>query len=531
MIPKIVMSPGNRYGRSFKGLVNYIANDARDPETGQMSHGRVAHTLVRNLPSDKPSIAWKVMAATAMNREQLKAAAGVKKGGRGDKGEVIHLVLSWDRSERGSLTLNQISEAADETLKYLGLVEHQVYGVVHDEPEKPPHIHLAINRVHPETGKIANDWRSQRKLSKWALEYEKKRGEVLVPKREANWRAREQGLELPRQPSKNRADYEVEKVVGPSEELNRRLEQQRSDREQLTRRQAELRRRGEAYRATAWRLHRKRLAAVHEAAERRKAETKRRIERSFLREHQRIMEAQREEGTAFEQNEQTLAGRIRNRLAYTDWNRVEDSGSRLGFTRFFNAWSEPGFPRSQIEQQQQEEIDRLHETRRRLHDRRERRIDGRTRQECQQLRREQGERLRRFEELQRQNVERFASERGRLDKARRQLIMLGRKANRARNQLKVHDRPVNQSDLVFTDEPEKVTAEEGGQSSSERLPARRDNDSLSDFESDDRRKRIRRPRKPRANGSDRSQQEPNRDTGDEWNASRSTPGHSEERER
>ena len=45
-------------------------------------------------------------------------------------------------------------------------------------------MHVIANRVDPESGKAAGLNRSQLKLSKWAEEYERGRGEFRCPQRE-----------------------------------------------------------------------------------------------------------------------------------------------------------------------------------------------------------------------------------------------------------------------------------------------------------------------------------------------------------
>ncbi len=56
-----------------------------------------------------------------------------------------------------------------------------------------PHVHVIANRVDPESGKAAGLNRSQLKLSKWAEEYERGRGEFRCPQRERNNRQRSRG--------------------------------------------------------------------------------------------------------------------------------------------------------------------------------------------------------------------------------------------------------------------------------------------------------------------------------------------------
>ena len=56
-----------------------------------------------------------------------------------------------------------------------------------------PHVHVVLNRVNPDHGKMLDLWKYQTNLSKWALGYEQERGKVLCNERVNNWREREKG--------------------------------------------------------------------------------------------------------------------------------------------------------------------------------------------------------------------------------------------------------------------------------------------------------------------------------------------------
>ena len=80
-----------------------------------------------------------------------------------------------------------------ETLSVLGLVEHQAVDAAHtDEPHA--HAHVVVNATHPMTGLVAKLKDTKRKLSKFALNYERKEGKVYCPKREENHAKREAGM-------------------------------------------------------------------------------------------------------------------------------------------------------------------------------------------------------------------------------------------------------------------------------------------------------------------------------------------------
>ena len=70
-------------GTSFKGAGLYYLHDKK-ADTSE----RVAWTETRNLMTDNPAMGLRVMAATAMDKDRLKADAGIKATGRKSKGDV-----------------------------------------------------------------------------------------------------------------------------------------------------------------------------------------------------------------------------------------------------------------------------------------------------------------------------------------------------------------------------------------------------------------------------------------------------------
>ena len=144
-------------GRSFKGLSKYINHD-KQSETNERIGWRETH----NLGTDDPEMTWRIMAATAMNHRQLKKAAGIGLGGRKPGGAVMHVTLSWSDEEvqDRKLTPDEEKQAAYNVLQHLGAttkkrsqyaIEHQVEMVSHTDTGHS-HVHLMINRTHPEHG-------------------------------------------------------------------------------------------------------------------------------------------------------------------------------------------------------------------------------------------------------------------------------------------------------------------------------------------------------------------------------------------
>jgi hypothetical protein len=173
MVPKIAAR-----GASFKGAGQYYLHDK-----GADTNARVEFTLTQNLPTDDPELALKIMAHTAMRQQQLKVASGQVKTGRKLTKPVYTYSLSWSPDQEP--TKDQMIEAAQETIKRLGLEGHEILMVAHNDTAHP-HIHVIANRVHPETGLAATLSNDRLVLSRWAEEYERKHGKILCEQRVEN---------------------------------------------------------------------------------------------------------------------------------------------------------------------------------------------------------------------------------------------------------------------------------------------------------------------------------------------------------
>lgn len=179
MVPRVA-----KPGRSFKGAAAYYLHD-KQAQTAD----RVAFTETRNLPTDDPRRAVAHMIDTAAHAEQLKLAAGVSAGRKLQK-PVYSYSLAWHPDQ--APTMQDQLAAARETLGVLGLEDRQALIVGHNDTAHP-HVHVIVNRVCPETGKAASTSNDHRRLQAWALEYERRHGQVLCVNREGNAEARRAG--------------------------------------------------------------------------------------------------------------------------------------------------------------------------------------------------------------------------------------------------------------------------------------------------------------------------------------------------
>jgi len=117
----------------FQALARYLVRG----KSGTPDPKRVAWLFTQNLPTDDPLPAAKYMEATAQLSARTRKAA-------------YHLMIAWHENERP--TPEAMQDIARQTLRLAGLAEHQALVMGHgDKPH--PHLHILLNRVHPDTGR------------------------------------------------------------------------------------------------------------------------------------------------------------------------------------------------------------------------------------------------------------------------------------------------------------------------------------------------------------------------------------------
>jgi hypothetical protein len=130
----------------FAALAAYFINGRERPPNPE----RVAWVFAQNLPTDDPLLAAKMMAATAELSKRCRDAC-------------LHTVIAWHKDERP--TPEMMQEIARRTLAMAELDEHQAFVMEHGDRDHP-HLHIMLNRVHPETGKAYDLYRSHLKFDR-----------------------------------------------------------------------------------------------------------------------------------------------------------------------------------------------------------------------------------------------------------------------------------------------------------------------------------------------------------------------------
>jgi len=129
-------------GDGFRGVVNYLMlgkKDGPDPD-------RVAWVQFHNLLTENADLVPRIMRATANQSARCKKP-------------VYHLAIAWHEDENP--TDDMMREVGTQTLKDLALEEHQALFIAHKDTAHK-HLHIVINRVHPETAKAwsnSNDYK------------------------------------------------------------------------------------------------------------------------------------------------------------------------------------------------------------------------------------------------------------------------------------------------------------------------------------------------------------------------------------
>ncbi|HVH12567.1 MAG TPA: relaxase/mobilization nuclease domain-containing protein [Longimicrobium sp.] len=150
----------HRAGTDFMGLGVYL--DGNQPD-------RVDWVESRNLPTRDLECAARLMTATARDSERVRKP-------------VYHLSISFDPGD--PVDRETMRRVADRTLRDLGLQGHQAVLVAHRDRQHP-HVHIMVNRVHPERGTAwSNSW-DYRRIEASLRQQEVELGLRVVPGRHA----------------------------------------------------------------------------------------------------------------------------------------------------------------------------------------------------------------------------------------------------------------------------------------------------------------------------------------------------------
>jgi len=147
MVVKQVPSKGSG---SFGGLADYIMDKANDGEKAE-------YIEFTNCPFDN-------------SKDNLQFVKQTQDFSNANMDKSMHLVVSFPEGEKpDKKTIQKIEK---ELVRSIGMEDHQRLSVTHTNTNNY-HIHIAINRIHPETKKLIDPSFSKKKLQNKAAELEK----------------------------------------------------------------------------------------------------------------------------------------------------------------------------------------------------------------------------------------------------------------------------------------------------------------------------------------------------------------------
>lgn len=187
-------------GSDFGGLAQYLATGSK-----RNAPERVAWVEGRNLPTTDPKLVPAIMAATAAQSLRVQKP-------------VYHLSISWP--EEDGVDPTTMAGVAERTLRDIGLGDHQAVIVAHNDTAHP-HLHIMVNRVHPETGKAWSNSLDYRRIETSLREQEHELALREVPGRHTDL---DQGRQMRKRPSRTerarlRRLGEPERLLFSTEEM------------------------------------------------------------------------------------------------------------------------------------------------------------------------------------------------------------------------------------------------------------------------------------------------------------------------
>lgn len=348
----------HKSGTSFLGIAQYVLHD----EDRAQSSDRVAWVETRNLSTKDGMTAARVMAATAMSQDAIKAEAGIPNTGRKSSKHVMHYTLCWAPEETQALSKDEMMKAVHQSLGVLGhsgrgknqprmqlASEHQALVVCHHEKDHL-HVHVIVNRVNPNHGVILPSSNDHLKLSSWALRYEQERGKVYFPAREINARARERGEWVKAPARLPRNQYETLKALETDEEGKSGdgktqaflKDQAQKDAAIYEQRRALLAKTQEQSKALQD-AHAAREASIDDLTTKRSRQATRDVQQSFHPRWTDLYHKHQAELVDFNASEEYLVGRIRNAMKAMDFKAMFSGQERAqAISEGFQALSDSG---------------------------------------------------------------------------------------------------------------------------------------------------------------------------------------------
>ena len=140
---KVKSSGGGSKGGKISRLADYITHEKDKEQDNEQDKNKIDYYGGRGFICDDLN-SWKAE-MTALASDAPKCT-----------NPITHWVMSWQEHERP--TRDQLEESIDILLDELGMTDHQTIYAAHQDTDNY-HVHVMINRVHPDTLKAPNNFR------------------------------------------------------------------------------------------------------------------------------------------------------------------------------------------------------------------------------------------------------------------------------------------------------------------------------------------------------------------------------------
>lgn len=160
-------------GASFERLACYVvgAKDKRDPAV----FDRIASYIADSRGGDDRVVGLRITNCRSedfrISVDEIMHTQAANKRAKGDKS--YHLVISFPEGERP--TVEQLRDIEDRLCEAIGYGDHQRISAIHDDTDNL-HVHIAINKVHPQTMRCVEPYYDHPKLMAACIELEIKHG-------------------------------------------------------------------------------------------------------------------------------------------------------------------------------------------------------------------------------------------------------------------------------------------------------------------------------------------------------------------
>lgn len=209
------MIPVEIMGHSFKGVISYLAQGKKGTSGGAEKRRMVYTKNMEELAPRNWKEVYAIMTRYASEdiRRGLMQVANVRGCAReinAEKPIVRHIILAFPSGAqpRKGIVKRAVHEALSSltSVQKRTLADHQYAVFLHEDTDNW-HVHIVVNMVDHRTGRLADPYRSQQKLQRWAYNWCKRHNFDVCKNRQAKYERIERKCKAASSSGKGFKDY------------------------------------------------------------------------------------------------------------------------------------------------------------------------------------------------------------------------------------------------------------------------------------------------------------------------------------